>query len=158
VVILPAAFTWTLTRRLGRQLSVFGGAVRSYLPAFADDASPYAHRLVLAESIASSEGAAQCAYWMRTLAASESVRRTRLGTDVLDFATIRNAALQLKQQVLEQEGASDATKLEAANVRIKALESDLKSAKDAELFLLDEHSQAEGRALAAETQLNAASF
>jgi hypothetical protein len=158
VAILPAAFSWTLTRRFGKQRSVFGGAVRTYLPGFAEGASPYAHRLVLADQISSSEGAAQCTRWMRCLAATESIRRTRLGTDVLAFAAIRNASLQFKQQQLEQEGASDTRKLEAAHARIKALETELSNAKDLERLLLDEHMHAEARAQVAEAQLNAASF
>ena len=95
---------------------------------------------------------------MKSLAASESVYRTRLGTNVLAFMMLRNAALSLKQQKLEREGASDTQKLDAANARIKALETDLKSANDAESFLLDEHKLAEERAQAAEAQLNAASY
>jgi hypothetical protein len=158
VAILPAAHTWALTHRFGKQRSVFGGAVRAYLPGFAEDASPYGHRLVLADQISTTESAAQCDRWMKTLAAAESVRRTRLGTDVLGFATIRNATLELRQQRLEQEGASDTEKLEAANARIKALETDLSHAKDVENLLVYENEQAEERAKAAEAQLNTASF
>ena len=158
VAIVPAAFTWNLTGRFGKQRSVFGGAVRAYLPGFSEDASPYSHRLMLAEHIMSPGGAAQCSRWLRLLAATESVRRTRLGADVLAFATIRNATLQLKQQQLEQEGATDRQKLDAANARIKALEADLKSASDEERFLLDEHRQAEERAQAAEASINVATF
>ena len=158
VAIVPAPFTWALTRRFGRQRSVFGGAVRAYLPGFAESASPYGHRLELADRISTPEGAAQCVRWMRLLAATESIRRTRLGTDVLPFATIRNATLQLKQQQLENEGASDTQKLEAANARIKALEAELTDASDVEGLLLDENRHAEERAQAAEAQLNAASF
>jgi hypothetical protein len=158
VAIVPAAFTWALTSRFGKQRSVFGGAVRAYLPGFAEDANPYGHRLVLADHISTPEGAAQCIHWMRWLAATESIRRTRLGIDVLAFATIRNAKLLLKQQQLEQEGASDSQKLETATARIKALEDDLKSASEVESFLIDEHNSAEERALAAEAQLNAASY
>jgi hypothetical protein len=113
---------------------------------------------VLADQISTPEGATQCARWMRVLAAAESVRRTRLGTDVLAFAAIRNATLQLKQQQLEQEGASDTQKLEAANARIKALEAELNNANDVRSLLIDEHRHAEERAQAAEAQLNAGSF
>jgi hypothetical protein len=158
VAIVPAAFTWALTHRFGRQRSVFGGAVRVYLPGFAEDANPYSHRLVLADHVATPEGAAQCTRWMRSLAATESVLRTRLGTDALAFAAIRNASLQFEQQQLEQEGASDTRKLEAANARIKALEEDLKSANDSESWLAEEHRQAEERAQTAEAQFNAATF
>src|SRR5262249_17670687 len=74
------------------------------------------------------------------------------------WPTIRDATLQLKQQQLEEEGASDAQKLEAANARIKALEVDLRTSKETESFLLDECKFSEERAQAAESQLNAASF
>jgi hypothetical protein len=147
-----------LTARFGKQRSVFGGAARAYLPGFSEDASPYSHRLVLADHISTPEGAAQCSRWMKSLAATESVRRTKLGTDVLAFTTIRSAALALKQRQLEQEGASDTQKLDAANARIEALEADLKSASDAEDFLMDEQKLAEERAQAAEAQFNAASY
>lgn len=158
VAVVPAAFTWALTDRFGKQRSVFGGAVRAYLSGFSEDASPFGHRLLLADHISTPEGAAQCTRWMRVLAAAESVRRTRLGTDVVAFATIRNAALQLKQQKLEQEGASDTQKLHAAHARIIALEADLNGANDVENLLLDERRQAEERAQAAEVQLNAATY
>jgi hypothetical protein len=158
IAVLPAAFTWELTNRFGKQRSVFGGAVRAYLPGFAEGASPYGHRLMLADMVSTPDGAAQCTRWMRSLAASESLRRTRLGSDVLAFATIRNASLLLKQQQLDKEGASDIQKLDAANARIKALEADLKSAGETENFLMDEQKLSEERAQAAEAQLNAASF
>src|SRR5262249_3530285 len=64
VVIIPAAYTWALTDRLGRQRSVFGGAARAYLSGFSEDSNPYQHRLVLADQISTREGAAQCAVWM----------------------------------------------------------------------------------------------
>ncbi|WP_375762483.1 hypothetical protein ACE10W_37290 [Bradyrhizobium sp. B025] len=158
IVIVPAAHTWALTSRFGRQRSVFGGAVRAYLAGFSDDASPYSHRLVLREQISTVESARQCVRWMKSFAAAESIRRTRLGTDVLAFTAIRNASLQLSQARLEQEGASDTQKLEAATARIKVLEENLRSLGDSEAFLLDEHKQAEERAKSAEAQLSAATF
>ena len=158
VVVVPTSYTWVLTDRFGKQRSVFGGAVRAYLSGFAEDASPYGHRLILPNQISTPEGAAQCGAWLRSLAAAESIRRNRVGTDVLPFMTIRNASLQLQQQSLEREGASDLQKLAAANAGIKALEADLKSASDAENFLLDEQQLAEERAQGAEAQLNAATY
>jgi hypothetical protein len=48
VVILPAEFSWTLTERFGKQLSVYEGAVRVYLPGFTEDANPFGgHELIL---------------------------------------------------------------------------------------------------------------
>jgi hypothetical protein len=157
-VILPAAHTWALTERLGRQRSVFGGAVRAYLSRFSENSDPYQHRLVLSDQISTPEGAAQCAVWMRSLAAAESIRRTRLGADVLPFMMLRNLSLKFNERQLEQEGASDVRLLDAAKARIEALEADLKSAIETENYLLEEHRLAEERAAAAETQLNAASY
>jgi hypothetical protein len=158
VVIVPASYTWKLTQQFGKRRSVFGGAVRAYLPGFTEDANPYTHRLVLANQLATSEGIGHHSHWIRSLAASESVRRVRLGNDVLAFGTIRNATLQFKQQRLEQEGASDSQKLEAAHARIKALEADQASTDDMEKFLLDENQQASERAEKAEEQLVSATF
>lgn len=115
VVVLSPEHTWTLTNSLGKIRSVFGGAVRAYLPGFAADSDPYGHRLVLAEHLLREDGTAQCARWMRSLAANESVRRTKLGQDVLAFAAIKNASLGLRPQILAQDGASDSEQLAAAS-------------------------------------------
>jgi hypothetical protein len=95
---------------------------------------------------------------MRSLAASESVRRVRLGNDVLAFAGIRNATLKLKQQKLEQEGATDSEQLDAAKLRIRALEKQIEEEKASQEFFSVEHSRAEERAEAAERQVNASAF
>ena len=155
VAVLPADYTWELTNRLGKERSVFGGSVRAYLPGFTADADPYAHRLVHVQKLTTSDGAKQCLRWMRSLAAGESVRRARMGDEVLAFAAIRNASLESRQRRLEQEGASDSEQLAAANARIEALQ---KQAQDdqAELAYFDsEHKKAEERAEAAEAQARA---
>jgi hypothetical protein len=158
VAIVPAAYTWALTERLGKQRSVFGGSVRAYLPGFAVDANPYAHRLVLADHLASSDGVAQCMRWMRSLAATESVRRTLLGREVLAFSAIRNASLQIKQQRLKKEGASEAEQLAAANTRIEVLEREVSDQKASLEYFDGEHKRAEERAETAEEQGRASAF
>jgi hypothetical protein len=158
VFVLPAAFTWSLTDRFGKQLSVFGGAVRAYLPGFAEDTNPYDHRLALADHISTPDGAAQCMRWMRSMAATESIRRTRLGNDVLAFAAIRNASLRIKQKRLEQEGASDSERLETANARIVALEKQILDEGVSLEYFSNEHKKAEERAESAESQARASAF
>lgn len=159
VVILPARFTWALTDRLGKRLSVFGGAVRVYLPGFSEDANPHdGHDLVLAEHLASPEGPARVSAWMRRLAANESLKRYRLGQDVLSFAAIREQSLDLASVRLKQEGASDTAQLLAANTQINALKDDLAKALATQQWLSDEHTAAEDRAKAAETLLTTAGF
>lgn len=158
VVVVPGAFTWALTQRFGRQRSVFGGAVRAYLPGFNDDANPYAHRLVLAEHLANADGVSQCTRWMRWLAAAESIRTFALGTDVLGFAEIRNASLIRKQKQLRDEGASEIEQLRAANDRIRALEAQTEDLKASLEYFDTEHKDAEERAEAAEEQARASAF
>jgi len=158
VVILPAIHTWKLTDRFGRYKSVFGGAVRAYLPGFSADSDPFGHRLVLANQLSNSDGIAQCMRWMRSLAASESIRRFRLGEDVLAFADIRNASLQTGQQRLKAAGAGDAEQLAAAMARIDALEAQAKEKDATNQWISDEHALAEQRAEAAEAQHRAAAF
>ena len=96
--------------------------------------------------------------WMRSLAATESIRRILLGRDVLAFAAIRNVSLQFRQQQLKSQGASDSDQLAAANARIDALEKDV-SDQNASLEYFDgEHKRSEDRAEAAEEQARASAF
>ncbi|WP_148667201.1 hypothetical protein [Bradyrhizobium amphicarpaeae] len=158
VVVVPAPFTWGITDRFGKQRSVFGGAVRVYLPGFAEDASPYNHRLVIADHLATQDGPAQCARWIRTLAAYESVRRTLLGDEVLAFAAIRSSRLKQRQQELANEGASDVEQLKAAELRIATLEKQVEEERAAQEYYASEHDRAEQRAEAAEEQQRASAF
>ncbi|WP_132661730.1 hypothetical protein [Rhizobium azibense] len=119
---------------------------------------PYSHRLFLAENLLKQDGTAQCDRWMRSLAAQESVRRTKLGRDVLAFAPIRNASLQLRQTKLISEGADDSEQLAAANTRIEALEKQANDDHATLEFFSSEHEKSELRAESAEQQLRAAGF
>jgi len=159
VVVLPAAFTWALTERLGKRLSVFGGGARAYLPGFAEDADPYGgHKLFLADRISTSDAAADAAQQFQHIAASESLRRLHLDHDVLSFATIRSLRLDTERGRLEEEGAAPTALLAAAELKIAALQDDLQRASAMEQWLLDEQAIAEDRARTAETQLSAASY
>lgn len=158
VAVIPAEFTWILTDNLGRQRSVFGGAVRAYLPGFAEDANPYAHRLFLADQLSMRDGASTCMSWLRNLAATESVRRHRLGQDVLTFAAIRTACLQMGRERLETQGASDSVLLNAARDQLKALEQQVDDQKSSLNYFASEHASAEERAQVSEMQVRASAF
>ncbi|MDP2331828.1 MAG: hypothetical protein Q8M19_14150 [Reyranella sp.] len=158
IAILPATQTWVLTDRFGKLRSVFGGAARAYLPGFAEDANPYSHRLVLPEFIGTPQTAAQCIRWMRTLAASESVRRVRMGRDILAFSAIRNTSLETRQRELETEGASESEQLLAANALIEALQKQVDDETASQEYFAGEHRQAEDRAATAEAQFAGATF
>jgi len=158
IAVVNSSMTWNLTERFGRMRSVFGGAARVYLPGFTESADPYSHRLVLADQINTSDGAARCARWMRQLAAGESIRRTKLGRDVLAFSAIRNASLQVRQEILKSEGASDADQLKAANERISALEKDLTQQSADQNYYVEEYEKELERAELAEKQAQAAAY
>ena len=159
VVVLPAQFTWALTERFGKRLSVFGGAVRVYLPGFAEDANPYGgHDLVLADRLSTAEGVANISAWLRRVAATESIRRLRLGQDVLSYATVRRHSLDATHTRLEQEGASYEEQLTTVQAQIDTLNEDLETANEMVDLLSDDNEAVEIRARTAEAQLTAAGY
>ena len=151
VLVYPEA-TWQLTNCFGKFKSVFGGAARVYLPGFSEDSNPYRHRLVLADQVATRDGAACCARWIRQLAADESVRQTRLGREVLPFAMIRDANLLLQQETLKKEDASTTDQLAAANTRIEALEKRISEKSEENEYFVEEFEKERARAETAEAQ------
>jgi hypothetical protein len=82
----------------------------------------------------------------------------RLGHDVLSYAAVRAHSLDLRRAQLQQEGASDAQQLIAAQAQIAALNKDLEKALQDQQWLSDEHKAAEDRAHIAERQLAAANY
>lgn len=159
VVVLPAQFTWVLTERFGKRLSVFGGAVRVYLPGFTEDANPYdGHDLVLADRLSTGEGVAHVSAWLRRVAATESIRRLRLGQDVLSYATVRQHSLDATHTRLEQEGASHEEQLSAAQTQIVVLKEDLATTTEFLELASDELEAEKDRAHTAEAQLTAAGY
>jgi hypothetical protein len=151
VVVVPAARTYGLSDAFGRMRSVFRGAVRVYMPGFTSASDPYDHILFLAEAIR--RDAAVVLRNLRRLAATESLRRTRLGHDVIPFAEVRSAALRIEQEANTEAGASKADLLTAAQKRIDAMEVELQEARDQMELSLDEAVTFEERAKAADAQL-----
>ena len=129
VVVLPARFTWVLTERFGKRLSVFGGAVRVYLPGFTEDANPYGgHDLVLADRLSTAQDVENMSAWLRRVAATESIRQLRLGDHVLSYASVRQQNLDIARARLKQQGASHEEQLSAAQTQITTLKEDLAKA------------------------------
>jgi len=157
VVAYPDA-CWQLTDSFGKRLSVFGGAARVYLPGFDEADDPYLHRLVLAEAMESPEGASRVQRWIREAVAQASLRRTRLGRDVLDFAAIRSASLEVRQASLSAQAASDTDQLTAAKAQVDALQDQIKRLEEEKTYYLDEYDQERGRAEAAEAQAQKAAW
>lgn len=158
VALVSPEVTWRLTHRFGKFRSVFGGAARVYLPGFTEEADPYAHRLVLANQIETPDGAERCVRWIRQLAAQESVLRTKLGREVLSFAAIRNASLELRQQTLRNENASTDDQLAAAIDRIAAIEKQIASQASEQDYYIAEYEKERNRAEIAEAQAQKSAY
>lgn len=156
VVILPAKFCWELTYRFGKRLSVYEGAARVYLPGFTEDANPFGgHEVVLPKAgTANADGLKR----LRRIAATGSVRRLGLGTDVLSFAQIKLRSLEQRQLELARSGATEHEQLTAASQQIALLQEELRDAKYFEQEFSQLHAQEQERAETAEAQLRAAGF
>ena len=156
VFVVNSACTWKLTDRFERKRSVFGGAVRAYMPGFDRLCNPYEHRLVLADRLRTPEEKNLCSKWMRQIAATQSLRRERLGESVLTFASVRTLALEQMQKLAVSSGANETALLAAAQNRIQALESSLIEYSELNNYFDEQHKIAEARAISAEQQLRAA--
>ena len=159
VIILPADFTWALTERFGKRLSVYEGAVRIYLPGFTEDANPFGgHELILSHQMVNPDGANKVLTQLRWMAANASVRRLLLGKDIVPFASLRLRTLEKKQLELQESGATEKEQLEATREALKTLEAQVEEAERFQQQFSDLHDAAEERAEIAETQLRAAGF
>lgn len=153
VVVLPAEWTWTLTRNLGKALSVYNGAIRVYSPGFSHDSNHHANRLVLLESDAA-DAARGARSSIRKLVAAESLRRLFLGEDVLSFSSVRETSLDIERNRLVRLNSNERDQLKAANKQIIALKDDLERSRKDQQWLSDEHNKAEERASSLQRQLD----
>jgi len=156
VVILPNEFTWRLTDDFGRKHSVFGGAVRVYLPGFSPDEPPYSHRLIVADRLSDAAGRRQCIDTMRQIAASESISRTQINGNILTFAAVRNTSLRLQQEQMGD--ATEAEQLVLARSRVEALEKELEENETVLNDLAAEQVRSIERAEAAEQQARTSGY
>ena len=95
VVVLPHQFTWDLTNRFGKELSVYLGAVRVYQPGFHESADPWAHELVLSRRLETEHERAMITAKLQRVAAESSLRRFELGRDLVEFSALRKEASEL---------------------------------------------------------------
>lgn len=151
VFILPAPWTYALSDAFGKTRSVFYGAVRVFLPGFDSTANPHDHRLVLGAQLQEEHDARMRE--LRVMLAGESLRRARLGHDVLTFATLRTAALREEVEGRTNAGASEADQLEAERRRSRGLEDELERLNGQLDQYFDLAHDEEERAKAAEAQL-----
>jgi hypothetical protein len=155
VALVPAELTYALSDTFGKRLSCFLGAARLYNPGFGRDADPYAHRLLLAETIADDVKMAAAHKWLRTECARLSVARLRARRDEASFAAIRRESLAERARGFAARGDLTA-QLAAERERIEALERELSDAKELERLAIEGNHALEQRAEEAERQARSA--
>lgn len=152
VAVLPSRLTYVLTDAFGKARSAFHGAARIYMPGFDSSSNPYEHSLILSDILRADEESARSTLCWRV--ATESLMRTRLGQDVLSFAAVRSAAARAEQEERLSAGASETDQLAAAEQRIKALETELVSARSEADRTYELAAEEEERARTAAAQLH----
>ncbi|MHA6886371.1 hypothetical protein [Ralstonia pseudosolanacearum] len=158
VVVVPANYTWVLTQRLGKPLSVYRGAARAYMPGFSYDANPYAHRLFFVQSDMDEGRAKSILATLSWLVANGSLRHLRLGEEVVAFSLVREASLDFERKRLKEIGYGDAEQLQAAQSQIEALKEDLKRAGAETDQWIAEYERSEEQAQHLEQQFRAAQY
>jgi hypothetical protein len=153
-VHVPSEFTYELSDTFGRSRSVFHGGIRLYFPGFDSSSDPYEHTLFLADQIRSDSAGIDSN--IRNQVAQESLKRTRVGHDVLSFASVRSASSRLEQESRVATGASTFDQLESARRRIEALEAEIIAAKAQSDQSFQTAIDEEDRAKLAEAQYNSA--
>jgi hypothetical protein len=156
VAVLPEDLTWEMSRALGRPLSVFGGGIRVYQPGFSSDDDPYGpHDLIIGRQLEDRYTAGRAVQWLKYKLAYDSVRRIRLGSNVISYADVRDAAIVQRQKSLDTVGASSEDKLATAYLRIASLENQRKSDSEWTTELEDDNVKLKEKADRYEAQANA---
>lgn len=154
VIVLPAEYTWKLTNRFGKRLSVYRGAMRVYLGGFSDRADPEGgHDLFMPHRMDNPESAAKLGSLLRWIAARESLRRMRLEQDVVPFASVLMPSVDLEIARLEKESASESEQLKTAKQHLGILGQELKLALQMQQWLTEENKAIESRVRETEAKL-----
>jgi hypothetical protein len=107
IVVLSSPLSFELTDRVGKEHSVFSGAVRSYMPGFViEDQVPRKHPLALPARIADWAGGGARAFedLLVRRAFEYSVRRPDLERRLPSFTIVRKLALSRRAADLEESG------------------------------------------------------
>ena len=126
VVVLTGSASFELTNRVGKTLSVFLGAVRTYKPGFGLDAMPLEHRLALPGSIQRWVGGPTKFIDVLVSGLLQAVVSGDDAEDVLpSHAAVKQLAVEHRREVETQRGASDAELLALALDENEALRNSL---------------------------------
>ena len=138
IAVLSPAATFELTNALGREFSVFNGAVRTYQTSFDPESDePSRHPLALAQSIRNwPEGGKQgfADFLVRQALRASVARRQAMEDDLPPFITVQAISRRQAQEKAKKENKSNAELLEDEN---EALQKELQEQKEMCDGLLD---------------------
>ncbi len=122
---------WSLSEKVGKTLSVFDGGIRVYMPGFDESANPGAHRLVTKLFLKNNKRKNFAIRELHRLVAQDSIRRNRLGREILSYSSVNSLRLETETKKLE----TDATKLEnnAAKLETETQKLEIRLRKGSEL-------------------------
>ena len=141
VAVLSSAASSALTDLLGREYSVFRGAVRTYRGGFdPEEDQPSDHPVCRAERIRDwpNGGPVSFAGLLVAEAIRGTVARPDLERDLPSFSTVRQVWLEDEQKKTHGNGATATSEVEIANRRIEELQARLEEQKSTFDGLLEE--------------------
>lgn len=128
VFILPSDLSFALTDLVGKEFSVFGGAVRTYETGLSfDEDYPMRHPLALAASVeAWPGGPSRFEEFLITKAFEKNARRSGTTETVPSFSTVKRFSLEERQTalVVNTQGDSDLAALYEAEIKEIRLETE----------------------------------
>ncbi len=146
VLVLDSSCGWELEKRLGKDFTVYDGAVRTYQPSLsALDDEPYQHPLILSRKIQNWEGGTKALEEFLASRLTKSCSYALAKSNRLyAFSDFRNQ--QLEQQSVEEAATSEPSE-SVASERLQSLERQA-------LTLKEERNYYEQEALGLETERN----
>ncbi len=158
VIVLPAEYTWKLTNRFGKRLSVYRGAMRVYLAGFSERANPEGgHDLFMPHRMETPESASKLVSLLHWISARESLRRLRLGREIQPFLSALLPSIKLEAAKLQAAGGSAKDQFEAATRHTAVLGAELMQALQIQQSLTVELQISEARVREAEFRLRRSS-
>tara|TARA_R110001599_G_scaffold294201_1_gene498184 strand:- start:9164 stop:10774 length:1611 start_codon:yes stop_codon:yes gene_type:complete len=145
-------YSWQLSERLGKQLAVFDGGVRIYNAGFAVDTDPSDCRL-FTKAFLQRHGAKPIAERIiRDQFARDSLKRNRIGREVLTFASVKTAALKIAAQNENDKSPSTDDLVAALTNQIRSLEEEKTENEQWQSTLQEDNEALDKRAKEAEHQ------
>ena len=133
VIVLTAPASYLLTDRVGKELSVFRQAVRTYKPLFRSWVDePARHPLALPDRIANfaNGGAAAFEKWLINQSLANTVHIAGREQRLPSFNTVRQISAQLERDKRKEAGATDSDMLVLYHADNNHLRNELKEQKD----------------------------